>query len=71
MYDLARVDFSFKQFNGSEAYYQYTVQGSNNNKDWTLLADESQNKMTGFKSNQLEGKYRYVKIDVTAVKKCP
>lgn len=68
VYDLARVDFSFKQFNGSEAYYQYTVQGSNNNKDWTLLADESQNKMTGFKSNQLEGKYRYVKIDVTAVK---
>ncbi|WP_407267846.1 glycoside hydrolase [Radiobacillus sp. PE A8.2] len=68
VYDLARVDLSFKQFNGSEAYYQYTIQGSNDNENWTVLADESTNMQTGFKTNDLTGKYQYVKINVTAVK---
>ncbi|MGN7764168.1 OmpL47-type beta-barrel domain-containing protein [Paenibacillus sp. 22594] len=67
IFDLSRVDISFKQFNGSEAYYDYTVQGSNDNKNWTILADETQNKMTGFKSNTLGGKYRYVRLYVTSV----
>lgn len=68
VYDLSRMDISFKQFNGSEAYYAYTVQGSNDNLNWTVLADETQNKTAGFKSTKLQGKYQYVKLNVTAVK---
>lgn len=68
VYDLSRVDLSFKHHNGSEAYYAYTVQGSNDNKNWIVLADETQNKTAGFKSDMLKGKYRYVMLNITAVK---
>ncbi|GMA60202.1 hypothetical protein GCM10025859_06420 [Alicyclobacillus fastidiosus] len=67
VYDLSRVDLSWKQFNGSESYYDYTIEGSNNDSDWTLLADETQNKTVGFTSDMLQGKYRYVKLTVTGV----
>lgn|GEM_PF-881885 len=68
VYDLSRVDISFKQHNGSESYYGYTIQGSNDNLNWTLLADETNNKQVGFMSNTLKGKYRYVKLNVTSVR---
>lgn len=65
VYDLARIDLSFNHWNGSEAYHQYYIYGSVDGNKWKLLADESDNKTTGFKSHDLKGQYRYVKLEVT------
>lgn len=53
MYALARIDISFRAYNGSEGYAQYTVEGSNDEKKWTKLADASSNKTVGFKSHAI------------------
>ncbi len=67
MYALARIDISFRAYNGSEGYAQYTVEGSNDEKKWTKLADASSNKTVGFKSHAISGDYRYVRINCSAV----
>ncbi|MEK4443361.1 hypothetical protein [Niallia sp. FSL K6-0077] len=50
-------------------YYQYKVYGSNNNENWVEIADESQNTWAGFKSTPLKGKFRYVRLSVSAIKR--
>jgi hypothetical protein len=67
VYDLSRIDISFRTYNGSEAYYAYTVEGSNDEKTWTTILDESSNTTAGFKSNKLTGFYRYVRVSVSKV----
>lgn len=64
VYDLSRIDISFNQWNGSEAYHQYHIYGSVDGNSWKHLVDESDNKTTGFKSHRLKGQYRYVKLEV-------
>ncbi|MFS0661129.1 LamG-like jellyroll fold domain-containing protein [Niallia alba] len=68
-YDLSRMDIAFRLYNGSEMYYQYKVYGSNNNKDWVEIADESKNTWAGFKSTPLQGEFRYVRLSVSAIKR--
>ncbi|MEZ2716101.1 LamG-like jellyroll fold domain-containing protein [Niallia circulans] len=68
-YNLSRIDIAFRLYNGSEMYYQYKVYGSNNNENWVEIADESQNTWAGFKSTALKGKFRYVRLSVSAIKR--
>ncbi|ARY90478.1 discoidin domain-containing protein [Lacticaseibacillus styriensis] len=65
--DLSRIDLSFRSYNGSECYYQYTVETSLDNEHWTTVADESDNTTVGFKSDQLKGTGRYVRVNVKNV----
>lgn len=64
VYDLSRIDISFNHWNGSEAYHQYDIYGSVDGSSWKQLVDESDNKITGFKSHGLKGQYRYIKLEV-------
>jgi len=67
--DLSRIDLSFLEVNGSEGYAQYTVSGSSSaSGPWTQLYDASANKSVSFYSNPISGSYRYVRVDVSAVK---
>ncbi|GAB3652225.1 hypothetical protein GCM10028833_24210 [Glycomyces tarimensis] len=65
--ELARVDLSWRSYNGSETYSRYTVWGSVDGTDWTRLADRSGNATVGFTSDPLSGRYRYVRVDVADV----
>lgn len=65
--DLSRVDISFATCNGSESYYAYNLKGSNDNVNWTTIADRTDNKQVAFTSDAVSGKYRYVQVEVTSV----
>lgn len=67
VYDLSRMDFSTRLCNGSETYYQYIVEGSVDGNSWSTILDEDSNKIVGFRSNSLEGDYRYVRMTVNAI----
>ncbi|WP_199041016.1 RICIN domain-containing protein [Glycomyces salinus] len=65
--ELSRVDLSWRQWNGSETYSQYTIRGSVDGDTWDLLADRSGNTTVGFTTDPLAGRYRYARIDVSNV----
>ncbi len=68
VYDLSNIDISFNSHNGSETYYQYTVDTSLNNENWDTAVDASDNTTVGFKSHDLSGSQaRYVRITVDKV----
>ena len=68
VYDLSNIDISFNCHNGSETYYQYTVDTSVNNENWVTSVDASDNTTVGFKSHDLSGvQARYVRIAVSKV----
>nr|WP_186324818.1 immunoglobulin-like domain-containing protein [Paenibacillus bovis] len=63
-YDLSRIDLSWRQWNGSEVYVQYVVEGSNDGENFVVLQDQSKNKTPSFQSLDLEGEYRYVRVKI-------
>jgi hypothetical protein len=65
--DLSRVDLSWRSYNGSETYSQYTISGSKDGRTWVTLADRSANKTVGFTTDALDGRYRHVRIEVRNV----
>lgn len=67
--DISRIDLSTRLVNGSETYYQYTIETSLNNTNWTKVVDESDNTTVGFMSHKLTGQARYVRLNVTKVAK--
>lgn len=64
---LERVDISWRSHNGSETYSAYSIYGSLDGEDWTLLADQQDNKTVGFTSDALSGTYRWVAVQVSEV----
>ena len=68
VYDLSNIDLSFNSHNGSETYYQYTVDTSLNNVNWDTAVDASANTTVGFLSHDLSGiQARYVRVNVNKV----
>ena len=74
--DLARVDTTFATANGSESRYGYRILGSNDDiaskadadaASWTTLYDNTANTQVAFTSDKVDGKYRYVRLEVTSV----
>lgn len=63
-HDLSRIDTSWREWNGSEVYYTYKIEGSNDDVNYTLLVDKSQNRTTSFTSDKLTGNYRYVRLTI-------
>ena len=68
--ELRNIQISWYICKGSEGYYAYTVEGSSDGANWSLLYDnsdksrESVSKTYGFNSNLLSGKARYVRLNV-------
>ena len=62
--ELSRIDISWREWNGSEVYYTYKIEASNDDVHYDLLIDQSGNRTTSFNSHKLSGTYRYVKLTV-------
>ncbi len=69
VYDLSRIDVAYRLYNGSEMYHRYQIFGSNDNANWTELVNNSTNTWSGFNSDKLVGRYRYVKLSVNEVRR--
>lgn len=67
IYDLNRIDLATRLANGSETYYQYVVEGSDDGSNWFLILDESENTRVAFRSNALNASCRYVRITVNKI----
>lgn len=65
--DLARLDISWRSYNGSETYSAYSVFGSADGTTWEKILDREDNREVGFTSDRLSGKYRHVKVTVSRV----
>lgn len=69
--DLSNVQISWYMCKGSEGYYTYYIEGSQDGVNWTRLLDrtnESSDRVTktyGFTSDKLSGRARYVRLTVT------
>ncbi|MCR5305562.1 MAG: discoidin domain-containing protein [Oscillospiraceae bacterium] len=68
--ELANIQISWYICKGSEGYYTYTVEGSTDGEHWTKLLDHTDknsdvvNSTYGFNSDFLEGKARFVRLNV-------
>lgn len=68
--ELKNIQTSWYICKGSEGYYMYTVEGSLDGKNWTVLydhtdeSDETVSKTYGFNSDMISGKARYVRLNV-------
>ncbi|MHA7964525.1 chitobiase/beta-hexosaminidase C-terminal domain-containing protein [Paenibacillus sp. CAU 1782] len=68
-YDLSRIDVAYRLYNGSEMYHKYRIHASNDGQTWTQLYDGTANNWVGFNSSKLDGRYRYVKLEVVEVRR--
>lgn len=68
--DVTNIQISWYICKGSEGYYMYTVEGSRDGENWTMLydnTDESDTKVSktyGFNTNDLSGEARYIRVSV-------
>lgn len=65
--DLSRIDLSWRSWNGSESRSTYSVYGSTDGSTWTRLANREANTLVGFTTDDLDGAYRYVRVDISSV----
>jgi beta-xylosidase len=64
-YNLSDIDISWRAYKGSEVYYKYIIEGSNDDTNYTTIVDATSNTTTSFTAHSLTGTYRYVRITVT------
>lgn len=68
-YNLSNAQISWYIHNGSEAVYQYKIWVSDDDINYTLAVDKSDNKWYGFSDAQLNGiQGRYVKVELLNAK---
>jgi hypothetical protein len=68
-YSLSDIQISWWMTKGSEAYYQYKVEGSTDGTNYTLLLDKSTGYNDyGFTINSLSGTARYVRVTLVNAK---
>jgi hypothetical protein len=65
--DLSWAGFSFRTVSGSMSAYLFTVSGSTDNVTWTQLVDNTKDTLPGYKAHELEGRYRYVRLNVSSI----
>ncbi|PWD51325.1 hypothetical protein C8046_12300 [Serinibacter arcticus] len=66
--DLARIDLSWRSWNGSESRSTYSVYGSLDGTTWERIAQREANRLVAFTTDDLEGTYRHVRVDISSVK---
>ncbi len=68
-YNVNQVQISWRIHNGSEAYYQYKIEGSEDGVNYTTLVDKTEGYTDyGFTVDNCIGKARFVKVTVTNAK---
>lgn len=68
-YNVNQVQISWRIHNGSEAYYNYIIEGSEDGVNYTTLVDKRDGYTDyGFTVDSCMGKARYVKVTVTDAK---
>lgn len=68
-YNVNQVQISWRIHNGSEAYYNYIIEGSEDGVNYTTLVDKSSGYTDyGFTVDNCMGKARYVKVTVLDAK---
>lgn len=64
VYNLTRFDLSTRMLNGSETYYQFSVETSMDGVTWEKQIDQEKNTDQGFRSDMLTGQGRYVRVNI-------
>ncbi|MFD5112948.1 family 43 glycosylhydrolase [Streptomyces sp. NPDC058391] len=64
-----RINITTRLVNGSETYYEYTIDASEDGRVYNALVDESANRIAGFKTHRVTdtARYRYVRLTVTRI----
>ncbi|WP_141503110.1 immunoglobulin-like domain-containing protein [Paenibacillus luteus] len=63
-YDLSNIQISWFMYKGSEAYYPYKIEISDDDVHYTVALDRTNNTTYGFTSDKLTGKARYVRVNM-------
>lgn len=66
-YDLSNIQLSWELIKGSEGYYKYKIETSQDGVNYTLALDRTNNTRYGFNTDKLTGKARYVRVQLTGV----
>lgn len=66
-YDLTNIQISWDLIKGSEGYYKYKIETSQDGVNYTLALDRTNNTRYGFTTDKLTGKARYVRVQLTGV----
>lgn len=66
-YDLSNIQLSWELIKGSEGYYKYKIETSQDGVNYTLALDRTNNTRYGFTTDKLTGKARYVRVQLTGV----
>ncbi|MDQ0171145.1 hypothetical protein J2T19_002597 [Paenibacillus tundrae] len=61
---INNVQISWWMQKGSEGFYKYKIETSNDNVNWTVALDRTDNKSYGFTSDTLSSTARYVRINM-------
>ncbi|WP_337100516.1 AbfB domain-containing protein [Paenibacillus sp. YIM B09110] len=61
---IRNVQISWWMLKGSEGFYQYKIETSTDNVNWTVAADRTGNTSYGFTSDTLAASARYVRINM-------
>ena len=66
---ISRVNLTTKLVKGSETYYKYTIEGSLDRKNYTMLYDGTGNQIIGFRSDAItdNNPYRYLRVTVSGI----
>jgi len=69
VHELTELQISWHMVQGSEAYYNYTVEASLDGQNFEVILDKSQGYTDyGFTVDQLSGKARYIRINILDAK---
>ena len=66
---ISEINLSTRLVNGSEAAYKYTIEGSQDGKNYKMLVDGRQNWQVGFLILNIEdpSAYRYLRLRVYGI----
>lgn len=62
--NVSSVQISWFMVKGSEGYYQYEIETSTDNVNWTTALDKTDNKIYGFTSDTVSATARYIRINM-------
>jgi hypothetical protein len=66
--NIKNVQISWWMYKGSEAYYQYKIETSVDNVNWTVALDRTGNTTYGFTSDTFSATARYVRVNMVNAK---
>ncbi|WP_018750585.1 chitobiase/beta-hexosaminidase C-terminal domain-containing protein [Paenibacillus sanguinis] len=66
---LSEINLTTRLVGGSDVAYRYTLEGSLDQENWSILADGSENNVVGFVTHALSdaSRYRYVRLTVNQI----